>query len=185
MGATGDRARKVFVVHGRDAAARDAVFAFLRCIDLQPLEWEEARSLTGVATPYVGQILHAALSHAQAIIVLLTGDDEAHLPQELRGPAEPPYEVQLTRQARPNVLFEAGMALGRFPKRTVLLEIGQLRPFSDIVGRHVVRLSRGSAGERQTLVNRLRITKCAVQTDGRTDWLELDFFEKVFAHSAP
>lgn len=184
MDGTGDRARKVFVVHGRDTIARDAFFAFLRSIDLQPLEWEEARSLTGDAAPYIGQIVKAAFSHAQAIIVLLTGDDEAQLRQELWGPSEPPYERQLTRQARPNVFIEAGMALALFPKRTILVEIGELRPVSDIMGLHVIRFSNGSAGERQTLVERLRTAKCAVQTEGRRDWLEQDFFGKVFAQSS-
>jgi hypothetical protein len=34
--------RKVFVVHGRNSKAREAVFAFLRAIDLAPMEWHTA-----------------------------------------------------------------------------------------------------------------------------------------------
>ena len=40
-------ARKVFVVHGRNLAARDALFEFLRAVDLHPVEWSEAVQLTG------------------------------------------------------------------------------------------------------------------------------------------
>jgi predicted nucleotide-binding protein len=31
--------RRVFVVHGRNILARDAVFELLRAIDLYPIEW--------------------------------------------------------------------------------------------------------------------------------------------------
>jgi len=50
-------AREVFVVHGRNLAARDALFDFLRTIDLHPLEWSEAIQGTGRASPYIGETL--------------------------------------------------------------------------------------------------------------------------------
>ena len=45
--------RKVFVVHGRDFRARDALFELLRALDLSPIEWGDAVALTGKAAPYV------------------------------------------------------------------------------------------------------------------------------------
>ena len=69
--------RDVFVVHGRNTAARDALFEFLRSLDLHPLEWSEAVSATGKASPYIGEILDAAFSRAHAVLVLFTPDDEA------------------------------------------------------------------------------------------------------------
>ena len=161
-------AREVFVVHGRDRAARDAMFEFLRSIGLHPLEWSEAVQATGKATPYIGQILDAAFSRTQAIVVLLTPDDEAHLKESLRGDNEPSHEVKLTGQARPNVLFEAGMAMGRNPDRTILVELGDLRGFSDMAGLHVIRLD-GSSERRQDLAKRLQGAGCPVNLDG-TDW---------------
>ena len=131
--------REVFVVHGRNLAARDALFEFLRAVDLHPMEWSEAVQATGKATPYTGEILDVAFSRSHAVVVLLTPDDEARLRKSLRATNEPPHETQLTGQARPNVLFEAGMAMARSQDRTILVELGNLRPFSDVGGRHTVK----------------------------------------------
>jgi len=144
----------VFVVHGRNMALRDSMFSFLRAIGLQPLEWSQALKETGEASPYIGHVLDTAFSKAQAIVVLMTPDDEARLRQEFHSPTDDHFEKQLTAQARPNVLFEAGMAMGRDAKRTVLVQVGQLRPFSDISGRHVLRL-KNTSPSRQELADRL------------------------------
>lgn len=167
--------RKVFVVHGRNLRLRDAMFEFLRSLGLSPIEWLEAIKMTGQAAPYVGQILDAAFGVAQAVVVLFTGDDEAKLRSDFVSESDPAYESQLTPQARPNVLFEAGMALGASQDRTILVTIGNLRPFSDIAGRQAVRLDN-SPEKRQELAERLRIAKCAVDTGG-TDWLKSGDFE--------
>ena len=160
--------RKVFVIHGRDESLRSGIFTFLRSLGLAPLEWTEAVALTGKASPYVGEVLEAAFGHARAVVVLLTPDDEARLRASLSTPEDPPHETQLTAQARPNVLFEAGMALAFQPKRTAIVEIGHLRPFSDVGGRHVIRMD-GSVKMRQALAQRLRDAGCPVNLDG-TDW---------------
>ena len=160
--------REVFVVHGRNLAARDALFEFLRAVDLHPLEWSEAVRSTGKPTPYIGDILDAAFSRAHAVVVLFTPDDEARLRKPLWGANEPPHETQLTGQARANVLFEAGMAMARSQDRTVLIELGNLRPFSDIGGRHTVRLDNSSQ-QRQELAKRLEVAGCPVNREGK-DW---------------
>ena len=168
-------AREVFVVHGRNSAARDALFEFLRAIDLHPLEWSEAVRSTGKASPYVGDILDAAFSRAHAVIVLFTPDDEARLKEPFRADDDPPHETQLTGQARPNVLFESGMAMARDQDRTVLVELGTLRWFSDIGGRHTVRLDDTSQ-RRQDLAQRLEAAGCPVNLAG-TDWHTAGDFE--------
>ena len=162
--------RRVYVVHGRNIQARDAMFEFLGALGLQPLEWNQAVALTSSPVPYIGQVLERAFTHVQAIIVLMTPDDEAKLRGSFLKPDDGPYERSLTPQARPNVLFEAGMAMGRYEKRTVLVELGQpLRPFSDIGGRHTVRLD-DSAPARQALAQRLKAAECKVDTSG-AGWL--------------
>lgn len=165
----------VFVVYGRDEPARNDIFQFLRAIGLHPMEWSEAVKLTGKPNPHVWEILDRAFSEAHAILVLLTPDDEARLREDLRSEHELTHEIELSGQARPNVLFEAGMAMGRSEDRTILVELGVLRPFSDIAGRHTVRLDNTSQ-RRQELAQRLQAAGCPVKLDG-TDWHTVGDFE--------
>jgi predicted nucleotide-binding protein len=162
---TAEGRHKVFVVHGRNTALRDAMFDFLGSIGLQPIEWNQAREATGEPNPYIGTILDKGLSMAQAVVVLMTPDDEARLKEEFRHSNDPPYEATLSGQARPNVLYEAGMAMGRYPNRTVLVEVGTLRPFTDVAGRHTVRLNDSTATRRE-LAKRLKTSGCEVDLSG-------------------
>jgi predicted nucleotide-binding protein len=158
--------RKVFVIHGRNEGARAALFTFLRTIGLEPIEWSQAIAMTGQGSPYIGDVLEAAFGQAQAVVVLQTPDDVAFLHPSLAPDGDPETEPQM--QPRPNVLFEAGMAMGRSPERTVLVELGQVKAFSDIHGRHVVRLD-DSVAKRQDLAQRLATAGCQVDLTGR-DW---------------
>ena len=124
--------RKVFVVHGRNTTARDSMFSFLRSIGLEPLEWNKVVLATGSGTPSIFEIVDKGFSMAQAAVVLLTGDDEVRLRREFRSRNESEQETRLAPQPRANVLYEAGMAMGRYPDRTILIEIGQVKLFSDI-----------------------------------------------------
>jgi predicted nucleotide-binding protein len=160
--------KKIFVVHGRNNSLRTALFQFLRAIGLKPVEWSQAIRDTGKASPYIGEVLDTAFSKAQAVVVLMTPDDYAFLREDLRTSKDPPYETQPTPQARPNVLFEAGMAMGWSSERTVLVEVGELRPFSDVGGRHVIRLNN-STERRQELAQRLESAGCQIDLSG-TDW---------------
>ena len=164
-----DRRRKVFVVHGRNGPARVAMFSFLRSIGLQPIEWSHAVAATGEASPYIGTVLDSAFIAAQAVVVLMTPDEIAYLRDEYSSEDSDP-EREPAAQARPNVLFEAGMAMGRDPKRTVLVELGAMRPFSDIAGRHMLRLT-GEPERRKELAQRLKTAGCRVDTTGN-DWLK-------------
>jgi predicted nucleotide-binding protein len=161
-------ARNVFVIHGRDQRLRDGMFTFLRSLALNPMEWAQAVELAGKGTPYVGEILDAAFANAQAVVVLFTPDDLARLRPDLCGNREPDHEAKLTPQARANVLFEAGMAMAKSPDRTILVEIGALRPFSDVGGRHTIRMDN-STQRRNDLASRLKKAGCPVNLDG-SDW---------------
>ena len=67
------------------------------------------------------------------------------------------------------MLFEAGIALGHHAERAVLVELGVVRAFSDIAGRHVIRLD-GGPESRKVLAQRLQDAGAAVDMTG-TDWL--------------
>lgn len=170
--------RVVFVVHGRNVAASRATFAFLRALGLRPLEWDQAVSLTGNASPYVLDVIKAGFARAQAIVVLFTPDDLAHLHPNLRGASE--LQERPSGQPRPNVLLEAGMALERDRARTVIVEFGDLRGLSDLQGIHDVRIAKGLALEsRKRLATRLADAGCDVDTGG-VDWLTTGDFDAAF-----
>jgi predicted nucleotide-binding protein len=170
--------RKVAVVYGRNTAASSAMFEFLRSLNLVPIEWADAVRATGEAAPYVGQVLDELFKMAQAVVVLLTGDDLAYLLPQYQKPDDPQHETEPTPQPRPNVLFEAGLSFGRRPKRTILVEMGAIRPFSDIGGRHVLRF-RGEAQHRDDLRRRLETAGCDVNM--QQDWLSAGNFGEALA----
>jgi predicted nucleotide-binding protein len=166
---------KVFVVHGRNTKLLDAMFAFLRSIGLNPIEWNQAIAGTKKGSPSIGEILDTAFNEAQAVIVLLTGDDEAKLRDQFLKNNDPNYERELTPQSRPNVLFESGMAIGRQPDRTILVQIGEQRPFSDMAGKHITHMDN-TAEKRQELATKLANAGCRLDTSGTT-WFSVGNFQ--------
>jgi predicted nucleotide-binding protein len=163
--------RNVFVVHGRDEPLRQSLFAFLRAIHLHPIEWSELTATAASAAPYIGELLDDAFQRAQAIVVLLSPDEHVRLTDRLGGGEE-------GLQPRANVLFESGLAFARNAERTVLVEVGNVRAFSDVAGRHVVRLddtAPNAVARRQELASRLKRAGCAVSTEG-TDWHNVGAF---------
>jgi predicted nucleotide-binding protein len=172
---------QVFVVYGRDLHAKSAMFSFIRALGVKPIEWASAIAMSGKAAPYVGDILEAAFAQARAIVVLLTPDDLAQLRGDLLLPSDPPYERRLMGQARPNVLFECGMAFSSHPDRTVMVQIGNVRPFSDTFGRHVVHMNNDYS-KRQELATKLRNAGCDVDTNGN-DWVAAGDFTDPEARS--
>jgi predicted nucleotide-binding protein len=168
------KSNSVFVVHGRNKAARDAMFALLRALGLKPIEWTQAVKMAKKGAPYVGEVLAAAFNRAAAVVVLLTPDDEARLRKKYRKADDPAYERTLSGQARQNVIFEAGRAFGSHPTQTIIVELGKTKPFSDTGGIHAIRLSNDAAARRD-LAQRLETAGCEVDTTG-TDWLSVGDF---------
>ena len=160
------------------------MFAFLQALDLSPIEWDDALKETGEGAPHIGRVLEVAFSLAQAVIILLTGDDEARLLPRFQESGDPTYETDLTPQPRPNVLFEAGMAFGLHPSRTILVQIGRLRPFSDVSGRFVLQF-RGTPADRNRLKEWLKTAGCVPKETGDF-WLSAgDFAAGMPSESKP
>jgi len=161
----------IFVVTGRDTRTTAALAAVLRSLGLRIIEWEQAVAKTGLPNPYVGDVVQTGLRMAAAAIVILTPDDLVMLRPDLLGDEDGVDERELRGQARPNVYYEAGIADAIGRERTVIVEIGSPKSFSDAAGRHVVRYD-GSAGKRNALAERLRLAGLAVDTTGE-DWLNV------------
>jgi predicted nucleotide-binding protein len=165
-----DLIQRVFLVHGRDSELAQSFRDLLHAVRLEPLEWEKLVNLMGSTAPYLGQVVARAPHLAQATLVLLTPDDIVELHPDLYQDNDLPHERARSGQARPNVLFELGLALMAYPERTIVVEIGQMRPVADLAGLNVIRFD-GSAVAIKKVLDRLRLAKCPVDDSG-TDWLD-------------
>jgi len=86
---------------------------------------ESAIAATNKGTPSVGEILDAAFSHAQAVVVLLSVTMKQDSKNSFWWITMYYYEKQLTPQARPECSFlKLEWLYGRNPDRTVLIQIG-------------------------------------------------------------
>jgi predicted nucleotide-binding protein len=149
---------KVFVIHGRDAEAKAAVFELLGAFGLRPLEWEELVKATGELNPDVLDVVVKGFEMAQAALVLFTPDDVVELHPELQ---DPDHREERSCQPRPNVLLEAGMARVLHPDRTLIVRLGNLRMITDITGLHIPRLDDPASVE--VLRQRLASAGCPAE----------------------
>lgn len=174
--------RWIFLVQGRNHAASEAVTELLESANLRVIEWEQAVrdtiESTGRATPYIGEILTEGMKRCHAVVALFTPDDVGGLHPALWNPdGTEPDEQQFAGRARQNVVFEAGMALGRDEAHTILVELGRVAGFSDIAGRHAVRLDN-SPTKRKAFLDRLAAIGCDVDLSG-TRWMTAGNFADV------
>lgn len=171
----------VFVVHGRDANLRDAMYEFLGAIGLKPQEWGHAiRAARGRGgNPYVNDAVSKVMEQAQAIVVLLSPDDEAKLKEQFVTKQERQTEGKLRGQARPNVIFETGVAIGTHHRKTVMVRIGDVKSFTDLGGMHIPHFS-GDHKSRHDLANRLQDLGCKIDRQG-DHWLRAGDFTPTSA----
>ena len=154
------------VIYGHDTEAKDALFDWLRRLELRPLEFNELIRATGTASPYTGDAVRNAFNVAQAVIAFFTPDEYV-----LDRTVSPGRQNAWRLQARPNVLIEAGMALVTHPSRTVIVILGPQELPSDLAGRNYVRLNHNDAEPLQDLATRLhQVAHCDARLTG-TDWL--------------
>lgn len=168
----------IFVVHGRDTQLNADIFAFLRSIELNPLEWSQAIKSAKGANPHVDEVIYNAMDKVQGVLVVFSPDEEARLKSKFCSPKDAKKGLcTLDGQARPNVIFEAGLALGAHSKKTLLVQVGDVRDISDIAGKHMVHLSNAPAS-RKELAQRLK-TKLKFKVDMTGDhWLTVGDFDR-------
>jgi predicted nucleotide-binding protein len=163
----------VFVISGRDAAVAESMYAMLDALGCKPVEFHQAVAKMKQGNPFIGDVLDKAFETVQGLIVLFTPDDEAKLKDQFLKKNGDAAEKKLAGQPRPNVIFEAGMALARHPEKTIMVQVGPMKSFSDISGRHLVHLN-DSFASRQDFANRIA-NICKVDTTG-TRWTTVGKF---------
>lgn len=146
----------MFVVHGRDDKLNRDVYAFLASIGIVPMEWDHAiKAAKGGANPIVGDVIRNIMEKVQGVMVLFSPDEEARLKPRLATANDKKKGRHLKGfQPRPNVILEAGLALGAHSDKTILVQVGDMREISDIAGKHMVHLDN-SFSSRKRLADRL------------------------------
>lgn len=155
--------RAIFIVHGRNTAAKEELVKFLRHLDAKPISWPDAAAATGKTRPYTLDIIEAGMNMAQAIVVLFSPDDEARLKSHFHQPGDGPQERKPTGQARQNVTLEAGMAMALAPERTIFVRVGETRDISDILGINWIDLD-DNWESRKRLHDALQIAKVKIES---------------------
>lgn len=160
--------QSVFIIHGRNFAAKNAVEQFLRSLKLEPIDFDELAADLGAA--FIGDIVREGMRRAQGILAVFTADEIASLRSEYHQDHDSP-EDKSRWQSRPNVIFEAGMAYGSAPDRTILAVLGsETKLFSDVKGMHLTFLGNGQDA-RGRLRQKLIGAKCDVDLRS-TAWLD-------------
>jgi predicted nucleotide-binding protein len=155
-------ARKVFIIHGRNTRARDEMETFLQALGLDALRFGNVRASLG-GTPTIAQVVERGMDQAQGVVAVFTADEYAAVRPEYREPRDKP-EDQRRWQARPNVIFEAGMAFGRDRRRVVFVLLGDPSLCSDLAGIHVLMPTNdaGPNGHRAVLRQTLASMGCKI-----------------------
>lgn len=169
----------MFVVHGRDAKLNQDMYGFLAAIGIVPMEWDQAiRAAKGGANPIVGDVISQAMNRVQGVMVLLSPDEEAKVRSKFASASDRKKNLHIRGfQPRPNVIFEAGLALGAHSDKTILVQVGTVRDISDIAGKHMVHLSNSFA-DRKRLADRLE-SKLKFKVDlGGTNWQTIGDFDR-------
>nr|WP_158102414.1 nucleotide-binding protein [Streptomyces africanus] len=152
--------KRVFIVHGRDHRTRDELTKFVQALGLHVLTWEDARTQAtrkvGAGAPSTLQIIETGMDQCKVILVLMTPDETVELKNEF---AESEGETLPAEQPRPNVIFEAGLALGIYKDRTVIVETRSGRVFTDLEGINRISLASdsGKAGLKAQLAELCRV----------------------------
>jgi len=114
-----------------------------------------------------------AMGHAA--VVVLTPDEDSKLRSRFAKSAD---EGRPRPQPRPNVLIEAGMALALFPRKTILVKIGDVGSLpSDLGGRDVLKMDN-TPEKRLEFIQRLKSVGCAVD-DSSKEWLAAGDFQSA------
>lgn len=160
----------VFVVFGHDEDAKEALYSFLRTVELKVITWAHAVEM-GSGSQSTHEIVRNGIDSATAVIILFTPDEIAQRRPDLSG------DPSLRHQPRPNVLFEAGWAFGAHRNKAIVVEVGMTHSVSDIDGINNVRMK--DASSLNDLASRLEKAGCSVcRTD--SNWNSVTRYPALF-----
>jgi len=145
--------RKVFLVHGRDEGAKQAVARYLERLGLDAVILSE-RPSNGSKTIIEKFEKHSAVGFA---VVLLTPDDVGALASD---------RDTLSPRARQNVVFELGYFVGKLGRQRVCaLYSGRLELPTDIAGVIYIPMEDGSEDWKLRLFKELQSARMRVKLD--------------------
>lgn len=137
--------KRAFIIFGRDVGAYEELVKFVSAIGLQQLSFEEVAGRT--ATSFVADIVTQGIREADVIIAFFTPDEQAALFDPLTASYVDSADTSRW-QARPNVIFEAGLASGVSREKTIIVTLGaDVQLFSDLHGIYYVDLAGRRAKE--------------------------------------
>ena len=133
-----EKRQSVYIVEGKNGKETKRIEELLQnTFGLHCLTKQDVAGSTG-GSSFIGDILNVAFEKAQAVIVLLTPEENVRLRQKFWRTNEDVLETEFHPQPTQEQIFEAGYAFGKFPQRTILIRTGEIRPMSDIVGRFIL-----------------------------------------------
>lgn len=169
------KSSKVFVVTGRDEDLRVSIFNMLRALKLEPMEWMDVLKSTGQPSAYIHDAIKKSINDAGAVVIIMAPEERAQLVEKFWSEAGDDREYF---QPRPNVIFEAGLALGIKEEKTIILQFGDIRIFSDIFGKHIVKY-KGKSRElefKNDLFHKLQMAGC--NCDAGNDYFNISINHK-------
>jgi len=186
--------KRVFVMPGRNVAARIAIERFVSALGLQALGFDEVaarmsnpmiarvaaarasasgeevdpdheHAMAGVGVTFVSKVVLEGLRRAQAALICFTPDELATLAPPLR--LDTDHHDPKRWQSRPTVSFAAGIAIATAPERTLFVAVGtQVTIFPDVYAGDVLRATNDSAARSEL---RQRLIDVGLEVDRASD----------------
>lgn len=132
----------VFVIHGRNQTYLNRLLELLRRLGIDAHTFD---SIPKRGSPTVIELLEEWILKVNAVIVLLTPDDEGRL--KGTRPLKP--------RARQNVVFEAGYGLISARDKSLVVELGDVERLTDMEGIHIVKDSHWSSALEWNIAKRM------------------------------
>jgi hypothetical protein len=137
---------RAFIVHGHDEQARSALENFLNALGVRVVPFHRAAPADMAAS--ILETVLAGISKADVVFILFTPDEQS----SFYSPSTGQYLAQTEEgealagwQPRPNVIFEAGVAVAVARAKTALIKLGPIRRISDLDGVRYINLNEPNA----------------------------------------